>query len=74
MMNVVVISDPNGAKEQMLSARNDGAIAFVFERADPFHQVCSDPFLRVRSTKELNEKLRLIEADPTVADELRKLQ
>lgn len=71
-MKVMVISTKNEAAARYELAKASGYITFVYEHADPLHQLAGDKFMYVASDEELTEKIALVRADVTVAEQVRR--
>lgn len=69
-MKVVAISTEDQAAERYHVARSQGYVTFIYDHADPLHQLATDKFVYVSSDRELSEKIALVQADVTVADEV----
>ena len=69
-MKVVVISTGDDTLQRYQAARQQGYITFVYDHADPLRRLAADKFMYVESDEELDEKLRLLRADPTVVDQV----
>lgn len=71
-MKVVAISTKEDVAVRYAAARQQGYVTFIYEHADPKRELTREPFVYVQDDTELLEKLRLVEADVTVADELQR--
>lgn len=69
-MRVNAISTVEDAAARFHQARASGYVTFIFQHADPKHLLCDNKFVYVSSDQEMCEKIRLIEHDVTVIDEM----
>jgi hypothetical protein len=69
-MKVVAISNPQEPAALLERAAQEGYVTFIFEHADPAHALSSHKFSYVRSDEELEEKINLLKADPSVVEEV----
>lgn len=65
-MKFMVISNPHDAAERLNEARQQNYVPFIFHHADPDHLLFENKFVYVGSVEELDEKIRLVQADCTV--------
>ena len=69
-MRVVAISTEDEARWRYEAAKAQGYVTFIYEHADPLHQLATNKFMYVGSDKELSEKIELLHADPTTVDQV----
>lgn len=70
-MKAVVITNKEEAAFRYEQALAQGYITFIERRADPERRLASNKFVYVDSDQEVLEKIRLIEADCSIVDQLR---
>lgn len=70
-MRAVVITNEEEAAVRYEQARAQGYITFIADHADPERRLASNKFVYVDSDQEVIEKVRLIEADRSIIDQLR---
>lgn len=70
-MKFAVISNIERAKEILDECRRVNIVPFIFDHADPDHELVNEKFLYVGSDNEINEKVRLLKADFTIKAGLR---
>lgn len=67
---IVAISNTANPAELLQQAQSEGYIAFMYEHADPKHELIPHKFMYIRTDEELKEKVALLRADVTVVDEV----
>ena len=69
-MRVVAISTEDEAKQRYEAAKSQGYVTFIYDHADPLHELASNKFVYVSSDRELNEKIQLLQADHSLVEEV----
>jgi hypothetical protein len=69
-LKIIAISASNAA-EVLLESQSRGYITFMYEHADPTHQLLTDKFLYVSTDGELVEKINLLQSDMTAQYSIR---
>ena len=74
MISFGVISKGDHALQELNAFKSSGKqVVFIFHDADPLHELQTGKFLYVSTQSEINEKVRLLEADVTALDEAMRL-
>ena len=69
-MKVVAISTEAEARQRYEAAKAQGYVTFIYDHADPLRVLADNKFVYVSSDKELADKIRLVQADRCLADEV----
>ncbi len=68
MIKIVAISTEDEARQRYEAARAQGYVTFIYDHADPLHELASDKFVYVSSDRELQEKINLLRADSSLIE------
>lgn len=69
-MRIVAISTEDEAQQRYEAAKSQGYVTFIYEHADPLRLLATNKFVYVSSDRELDEKIQLLRADSSLAEEV----